>query len=65
MVAYMDFLRFNSYKEECLPIKLSEICFREQYFTSNLVDVPWNSTKPNPIYSIYMYKEGLALYNLQ
>ena len=30
-----------------------------------MVDMPDNPTKPNPIYLIYMYKEGLALNNLQ
>ena len=28
-------------------------------------DRPWNPTKPNPIFLIYMYKEDLALNNLQ
>ena len=27
--------------------------------------MPQNTTKPNPIYLIYMYKEDLALNNLQ
>ena len=27
--------------------------------------MPQNPTKPNPIYLIYMYKEDLALNNLQ
>ena len=27
--------------------------------------MPYNPTKPNPIYLIYMYKEDLALNNLQ
>ena len=27
--------------------------------------MPQNQTKPNPIYLIYMYKEDLALNNLQ
>ena len=26
-----------------------------------MVDMPYNSTEPNPIYLIYMYKEDLAL----
>ena len=30
-----------------------------------MVDMPENITKPNPIYFIYMYKEDLALNNLQ
>ena len=30
-----------------------------------MVDMPYNPTKPNPIYLIYMYKEDLALNNLQ
>ena len=30
-----------------------------------MVDMPWNLTKPNPIYLMYMYKEDLALNNLQ
>ena len=30
-----------------------------------MVDMPYNPTKPNPIYLINMYKEDLALYNLQ
>ena len=30
-----------------------------------MVDMPQNPTKPNPIYLIYMYKEDLALNNLQ
>ena len=30
-----------------------------------MVDRPQNPTKPNPIYLIYMYKEDLALNNLQ
>ena len=29
-----------------------------------MVDMPYNPTKANPIYSIYMYKEDLALNNL-
>ena len=29
-----------------------------------LVDIPWNQTKLNHIYLIYMYKEDLALNNL-
>ena len=30
-----------------------------------MVDMTYNSTKPNPIYSICMYKEDLALNNQQ
>ena len=30
-----------------------------------MVDMPSKPTKPNHIYLIYMYKEGLALNNLQ
>ena len=30
-----------------------------------MVDIPYNQTKPNHIYLIYMYKEDLALNNLQ
>ena len=30
-----------------------------------MVAMPWNPTKPNPIYLIYMYKEDLVLNNLQ
>ena len=30
-----------------------------------MIDMPYNPTKPNPIYLIYMYKEDLALNNLQ
>ena len=30
-----------------------------------MVDMTLNSAKPNPIYLIYMYKEDLALNNLQ
>ena len=30
-----------------------------------MVDMPLNPTKPNPIYLIYMYKEDLALNNVQ
>ena len=30
-----------------------------------MVDMPSNPTKPNHIYLIYMYKEDLALNNLQ
>ena len=30
-----------------------------------MVDFLQNQTKPNPIYLIYMYKEGLALNKLQ
>ena len=30
-----------------------------------MVDMPYNTTQPNHIYSIYMYKEDLALNNLQ
>ena len=30
-----------------------------------MVDMPLNPTKPNHIYLIYMYKEDLALNNLQ
>ena len=30
-----------------------------------MVDMPQNQTKPNPIYLIYVYKEDLALNNLQ
>ena len=30
-----------------------------------MVDMPYNPTKPNHIYLIYMYKEDLALNSLQ
>ena len=30
-----------------------------------MVDMPGKPIKPNPIYLIYMYKEDLALNNLQ
>ena len=30
-----------------------------------MVDMPQNPTKPNSLYLIYMYKEDLALNNLQ
>ena len=30
-----------------------------------MVDIPRNPTKPNPIYSIYIFKRDLALNNLQ
>ena len=30
-----------------------------------MVDMPYNSTKPNHIYLIYMYKEDLTLNNLK
>ena len=30
-----------------------------------MIDMPENPTKPNPIYSMYMYQEDLALDNLQ
>ena len=30
-----------------------------------MVDMPYNPSKPNSIYLIYMYKEDLALNNLQ
>ena len=30
-----------------------------------MVDMPEKPSKPNPIYLIYMYKEDLALNNLQ
>ena len=30
-----------------------------------MVDMPYNPNKPNPMYLIYMYKEDLALDNLQ
>ena len=30
-----------------------------------MVDMPSNQTKPNTIYLIYMYKDDLALNNLQ
>ena len=30
-----------------------------------MVDMPLNPTQPNHIYSIFMYKEDLALNNLQ
>ena len=30
-----------------------------------MVDMPYKPTKPNPIYLIYMYKQDLALNNLQ